>query len=662
MKVKGKITDFSNNFEVMLSVLQKLPIFKKKLHKESYDAKFIHKVQPINGIKQHENYLVMGDCYMTCIHVYRLPDTIRRHWLVPPFQMDNVTVVVDVRPLNIDNVRDSINKTYDEHASRLTQAHNLGDSKDAKIAMARLEELLDEINNLGTGMLEFSLRIYVCGRTFEEMERQAADIERELSRREFTEYSRDINEQIADYQRLFISADEMKKTVYARKDIPLPSNIMAQGAPFYFVGMNDPQGFYLGATEYKGGQGAVIFDPNRNDGFFRKSYDALICGKKSSGKSTTLKMLVEHQVSTNNRVRIIDVTGEFGKLVKNLGGVIVKMDGSDESEMLNPLEILRTGENDTQNYLKHISKLGLMYKLKSPKAKDNEISLFKTMLKKLYIKFGIIESEDTNEYKNLTGLDSNKYPIFSDLLVLLNDEIAELGISRTAEKEYQINILCEIRFVVEDIVKSFGALFNGHTTIPGVIDADVVSYDISEVSKMGGTVYDMQLFNVLSIAYDSCLTTGIKMKELFDSGKITAEEAVHHNIIIDEAQKSINYTKPFAVDYIFDVMSQDRKYFVGVWLATQNISTFCNTNDDAVSAQIRSLFELCQYKMIFQQDEVSVPVLQAAFGSILTPEQITMVPKLVERQMMFIVSPVLTVPLTCRHISKSKQAYFGGGA
>lgn len=662
MKVKGKITDFSNNFEVMLSVLQKLPIFKKKLPKESYDAKFIHKVQPINGIKQHENYLVMGDCYMTCIHVYRLPDTIRRHWLVPPFQMDNVTVVVDVRPLNIDNVRDSINKTYDEHASRLTQAHNLGDSKDAKIAMARLEELLDEINNLGTGMLEFSLRIYVCGRTFEEMERQAADIERELSRREFTEYSRDINEQIADYQRLFISADEMKKTVYARKDIPLPSNIMAQGAPFYFVGMNDPQGFYLGATEYKGGQGAVIFDPNRNDGFFRKSYDALVCGKKSSGKSTTLKMLVEHQVSTNNRVRIIDVTGEFGKLVKNLGGVIVKMDGSDESEMLNPLEILRTGENDTQNYLKHISKLGLMYKLKSPKAKDNEISLFKTMLKKLYIKFGIIESEDTNEYKNLTGLDSNKYPIFSDLLVLLNDEIAELGISRTAEKEYQINILCEIRFVVEDIVKSFGALFNGHTTIPGVIDADVVSYDISEVSKMGGTVYDMQLFNVLSIAYDSCLTTGIKMKELFDSGKITAEEAVHHNIIIDEAQKSINYTKPFAVDYIFDVMSQDRKYFVGVWLATQNISTFCNTNDDAVSAQIRSLFELCQYKMIFQQDEVSVPVLQAAFGSILTPEQITMVPKLVERQMMFIVSPVLTIPLTCRHIDKAKQAYFGGGA
>ena len=461
---------------------------------------------------------------------------------------------------------------------------------------------------------------------------------------------------------MFVSADEMKKTIYARKGIPLPSNIIAQGAPFYFVGMKDPQGFYLGATEYKGGQGAVIFDPNRNDGYFRKSYDALICGKKSSGKSTTLKMLVEHQFATGNRVRIIDVTGEFGKLVKNLGGVIVKMDGSDESEMLNPLEILRTGDNDTQNYLKHISKLGLMYKLKSPKAKDNEISLFKTMLKKLYIKFGIIESEDTNEYQGITGLDSNKYPIFSDLLSLINDEITQLGKRKTTEKDYQINILCEIRFVIEDIVKSFGALFNGHTTIPGVINADVVSYDISEVSKMGGTVYDMQLFNVLSIAYDSCLTTGIKMKELYDSGKITADEAVHHNIIIDEAQKSINYTKPFAVDYIFDIMSQDRKYFVGVWLATQNISTFCNTNDDAVSAQIRSLFELCQYKMIFQQDEVSVPVLQAAFGSILTPEQITMVPKLVERQMMFIVSPVLTIPLTCHQISKSKQAYYGGGA
>ena len=662
MKVSRKLSDASTNFEVMLSLLQKLPFVKRRMPKEDYDPVLIHKTQPINGIKAHENYLTLGDSYMTCIHVYRLPDIIRRHWLVPPFQMDNVTVVADVRPLNIDTVRDSINKTYDEHASRLSQAHNLGDSKDARIAMARLEELLDEINNLGTGMLEFELRIYVCGRTFEEMERRAAEVERELTRREFTEYSRDINEQLADYQRLFVSADEMKKTIYARKGIPLPSNIIAQGAPFYFVGMKDQQGFYLGATEYKGGQGAVIFDPNRNDGFFRKSYDALICGKKSSGKSTTLKMLVEHQFATGNRVRIIDVTGEFGKLVKNLGGVIVKMDGSDDSEMLNPLEILRTGENDTQNYLKHISKLGLMYKLKSPKAKDNEISLFKTMLKKLYIKFGIVESEETNEYRNITGLDSDKYPIFSDFLNLLNDEINTISRSRSKDKEYQINILCEIRFVIEDIVKSFGALFNGHTTIPGIIDADVVSYDISEVSKMGGTVYDMQLFNVLSIAYDSCLTTGIKMKELYDSGKITADEAIHHNIIIDEAQKSINYTKPFAVDYIFDIMSQDRKYFVGVWLATQNISTFCNTNDDAVSAQIRSLFELCQYKMIFQQDEVSVPVLQAAFGSILTPEQITMVPKLVERQMMFIVSPVLTIPLTCHQISKSKQAYFGGGA
>ena len=284
MKVSRRLSDFSNNFEVFLSLLHKLPFFKNRLPKEDYDPVMIHKVQPINGIKQHENYLVMGDCYMTCIHVYRLPDTIRRHWLVPPFQMDNVTVVVDVRPLSIDTVRDSINKTYDEHASRLSQAHNLGDSKDARIAMARLEELLDEINNLGTGMLEIELRIFVCGRTFEEMERRAADVERELTRREFTEYSRDINEQIADYQRLFMSADEMKKTVYARKGIPLPSNIMAQGAPFYFVGMNDLQGFYLGSTEYKGGQGAAVFDPNKNDGFYAKAMTPLYAVKRVRAK------------------------------------------------------------------------------------------------------------------------------------------------------------------------------------------------------------------------------------------------------------------------------------------------------------------------------------------------------------------------------------------
>lgn len=662
MKILSGANNLGNTADIVKGVINKIFPFINKKIEEDYDDNLLYKIQPIGGIQPHENYLTLGGGYVTCIHIYAAPETISRHWLYPLFQLDNVIPTVDIRPLKTSKVKDKIKKTYEEHLTRYTDARDILEAKDANSAMNRLERLLDEISQLGNVILAVDLRLYVSGRTFYELEERVDEVQRLIAKKGFADFSRNINEQTTEYTSLFTSSDDMQKTLSARAGLPVPANILAQALPFYFSSMQDSRGYWLGSTYTASGEGCVFFDPNYIDGYYRTSYDLLICGKKSSGKSTTLKTLVEQQVATGNRIRIIDVTGEFGNLVNKLGGVVIKMDGSKDGGILNPLEILRMGDNDTQNYLKHISKLDLMYRLKKPDCKDKEISMFKKLLKLLYVKFGIIESEDTKVYENITGLDSKKYPIFSDLLVLVRDELNKLTDRTTVEAEYNIKVLCDIKSVVEEIVSSLGALFDGYTSIPDIVDADVVAFDIQEVSKMGGTTYDMQLFNVLTMAYDSCMSLGLKMKELYDSGKIKTEDIVHHLIILDESQKSINYTKPFAVDYIFDVMSQDRKYFIGVALSTQNLTNVCSENDDPVSAQIKALFELCQYKMIFNQSASAIPAIQKTFQNILTPEQISRIPYLEKREMLFVVSPVMTLQLTCKEVSKERLAYYGGGA
>lgn len=631
---------------------------------ENLDMDFIKRVQPQGGIYPHDNFLSLGDGYMTCISVYAAPDTVSRHWLYPIFQIENVIPRINIIPLKTDVVKKTIGKTHREYQSRYFEANNnVLEMTDASWGMQQLEELLNEIKERGNVVFGVEIKLYVFGKTFLELEKNVEKIERHLSKKSFSDFNRNINEQVNDYVSIYKSPEDNQGTLYARSGLPVPADILAQSLPFYYVGLQDKWGYKLGETYTTSGQGVVYFNPNYIDNYYRTSYDMLLCGRKNSGKSTMLKVLIEWLVATGNRVCVIDVTGEFVNLARNLEGVVIKMDGSVDSEMLNPLEVLRMGENDTQNYLKHISKLELMYRIKSPNAKENEVNMFLNMVKKLYVQFGFMEDESVQQYENLTGRNSKEYPTFSDLLKMINGEIHNMEKkNKDVSVEHNIKLLCNVRDFVENIVNNYGALFDGHTSLTEVVNADIIVYDIHEVSKMGGSVFDMQLFNVLSMAYDSCMTTGLLMKKLHDEGKIKDEDIIHHLIVCDECQKYINYNKPFAVEYMHDVMSQDRKYFIGVALSTQNVSNIYEPDDTSVSSQIKALFELCQYKMIFNQSASALPIIEKAFQRILTPEQIERIPFLQKREMIFVVSPVETIQLVCREVSKSKLAYFGGGA
>ena len=630
--------------------------------KEDRNFQLLYDIQPTCGVEFLDNYVKFGDGYMSCLHVYNVPERLLRNWMFSLFNKPNVIAIIDIETLDTNEVKDNINRAMSEYESRLTDNYGKRSiEKEAAETYARLDALLDEVNLLGNPMKGLNIRIFVYGQTFAEYQDNLMFTMQGIDQDGFSKYGVNLNEQGNEYQAFFLPVSVQNKTLSSRKGLPSPAKTTAFGLPFHYVGWIDPNGFYFGDTPPSAGEGVVCFDPYKLDRY-RKSYDGICFGDKGSGKSTTLKLIIENQIARGNKVRIIDVTGEFTSITKRYGGIVINMDGTGGK--LNPLEILRMEEDDSLNYMNHIAKMAVMFQLKNPQADQSIIDLYKVLLKDIYIKKGILSVNEKGEtdYEGITGLASEVYPIFSDVQKELKKLISKLEGEAEKKESSRINVekYMVIKATVDDIVNNYGRIFDCHTTIGNMMDADIISFDIRALSNMEDTIFDMQLFNVLTMAYDSCMDIGMKMKELWDNREIDKQDVIHHTIYIDECHKTINSQKHFAVRRMLDIMRQDRKYFIGVWLATQNIADmFPNSNN--ISDELKTLFSLCQYKIIFKQDYKAVELIEKVFGNQITPTQREQIPYFGKRDCLLNFD-IITIQMTTRLISDEKLKYYGGGA
>ena len=657
------LSSFTNLPAILSYVINnKFCFLKSKKLSRNADLDLIYRIQPVSGVKFEDVFWKLGDGYMTCIHIYSTPsEDLTRHWLYELFAMPNVITTIDVRPLKLSDIQEDIKRVVDDSLSVLEKTENVIEMKEAQNKIEAVNDILNEAMRMGNTLLALDLRVFVSGHSFAKCEENRDRIHNTLKDNGFYKNKVNLNEMKEEYLSLFQSPAFIQQTPSGRDGLTCPANVLAMGAPFYQVGWQDTPGYYLGDVLQSADPGTVIFNPFQKDAY-RSSYDMFICGEKGTGKSTTIKRLIEQISSTGNKVRVIDVTGEFEAVVRNLGGSVIKFDSNGMNGILNLLEILRMDDSDTQNYLMHISKLSHIYRLLKPDCSHEELEIFKNLLKKLYVEFGIIENISTNNYQNITGLNSNKYPIFSDFLDLIDREIKILSNNNTSENAYILKSVLSIKIVINSIVNNYGSLFDGYTSIPDVVSADVISYDISDIVKLEDKIFDMQLFNVLSMAYDSCMEIGSQMKKLYDEKKINFYDVTRHVIILDECHLSINVNKPFAIKRMLDIMRQDRKFFIGVYLATQNIADMCRNGTDNTTKDITTLFEATQYKMIFRQDANATQYLQQAFNNILTPLQIDEIPILENREAYLVLTPRQIVRFKTKDIDSAKLAYYGGGA
>ena len=190
-------------------------------------------------------------------------------------------------------------------------------------------------------------------------------------------------------------------------------------------------------------------------------------------------------------------------------------------------------------------------------------------------------------------------------------------------------MLDNIKSTIEYVIYTFGSILDGYTTIDNILDEPLVCFDISTLKDMKPEIFDMLTFNMLSLCWDNCVTNGQRMNRMEESGAIEKRDKLKTLIIIDEAHRWVNAKKEHALDLITTYLREARKYNGGIVLASQSIRDFVpeGSNDTAIN-KIKTIFELTQYKFIFQQDNNSIKMLNDVFQNVLTQTQIKKIPKL----------------------------------
>lgn len=634
--------------------------------KKGYNPKVIAMYQPQGGIKFEPNYVMLGNGYTTCLHIYKYQTDNNDFWLEPIMNMPNVLCPIDLISANKSEVVETINRGLSEQLARYEVAKTSVERKDAERTYGELDKLYDDVT-VGEVLKYMHIRLFVKAKTLDELEIETKKVMEELESMNFRA-AIFLNEQEWEWQSLFNSYTTQSTYLNKRKGKEVPSRTVAGGYPFYYTSLIDPFGTYLGTT-YTGG--TVIFDLFHRDSK-RKNYNALMVGMMRTGKSTLLKKQMLDRTIKGDKVRAIDVTGEFSPIVNELGGKEIALDGS--MGIINPLHVYKTAVNKdgTTNhkvsFMQHLSKLKVFYNFLKPSAPDDEKEMFASLLSRLYVEKKLWSS-DEKEIFPIANTAAEDFPIFSDLLMLVQKELYEdekFTVLKQTLSTNAINILSAIELTVKNLCEIHGAIFNGKSSIDSFDDEQLISFSIRSLIQMGD-IFEAQLFNVLNMLWDGVIVNGAHQFKLFNEGKLSLEDAIRYFIIIDEAHNMINTTdkaKP-AVAFVERFMREAPKYFGGIFFVSHSINDFVpnynSTNSNENAENIKKLFQLTQYKFISQQDTSAIPVIKAIFENQVTDSELQEISRLETGHVLLCITGLKNIGFKV-DISEEERQLFGGGA
>lgn len=644
-------------------------MFRKKktkaenIQEETYDPYLLEQIQPSGGITfQDTRYVETGTGYETCIHVYDFPQKLDDFWMAKVCNINNTVVTVDISTDNVMEVQKNINRSMKEQQYRYMEAQNFQEKYDAKQRFQEMERLYEEISSLGEVIKLLHIRIFVADHSYRRLEEKVKNILAKLESNGFRA-AIFLNETKTEWESMYRPYKEQQSEdlffIYGQ---PLTSNALAAGNPFHFSSLQDPCGDFLGKTPCGGN---VFFDEFHKSKT-RRSYSSLVIGTMGSGKSALLKKRDKTNAIKGNYVRAFDISGEFTRLTKTLGGKVLKLDGTNG--ILNPLEVLKAEEGEEISFTRHISKVSTIYKfLTEGSADTEEIIEFEELLRELYKTFGM-ELIGGKVKSQVTGLPANRYPTVSDLLAYIEGKMEEI-LRRSKEYEaveldlvkHRMAIIDKIRRVLLNITNTYGSLFDGHTSIDNILDEQIVAFDLSTIKELKDSVFDALIFNMISLCWDNCVTNGKLMMERLREGTIDLEDVTKFLMIIDESHRWINAKKRYALELITIYLREARKYFGGIMLASQSIRDFVpEKSDEKGIADLKKIFELTQYKFLFHQEANCLPLLNEIFESTLTQSQRNKIPKLEIGENILCIASDRNLEFKV-HLTKEEERIFEGG-
>lgn len=628
-------------------------------NKKEYNPYLLTEIQPKGGIKFDEKIIQKGDGYETVVSIYEYPTQVSEFWLERIIAIKDVIITIDIGTYEKGKVKSKIEKSLAELENRYYTDSSRVSRIEAQNTYQNLTSLVNDITQSNEIVKLVNVRYFISATTREQVEEKVKDVISEL---ESIGYKSSIyvNEQQYEWQSLFIPYTEQEKFKNRRKGKAIPSVTLGAGYPFHFTSLDDPAGTFLGTT-FTGGN--VLFD------IFTKTkkrmyYNGVVVGSMGSGKSTLLKKLVKDNAIQGQTIRILDIVGEFNGLVKSLGGKIVSLDGNDG--IINPMQVLATITDDKTyevdnrlSFMTHISKVSMMYKYLSQDCSSVESMEFEMLLNKFY-KFWNIEVDKSTEY------ETREYPILSDLLAFIKDELysdLDKKIMKSSISDSRKIILEKIILTLDSTILNYGKLFDGYSDISSdLTNEQIISFELRNLSSFDSRIFNAQIFNILTILWNNSLVQGRKEMGYFNRKEKTIDECKKYMILIDEAHKIINSNNILAVEYLTNFEREARKYFGGLVFATQNIRDVAPNNlNDPIFEKIKTLFELTQYKFIMKQGSNALNILKNVFEGQISDNELNKIPYLEQGNCILSIDGLENILFNVE-VTKEELSLFGGGA
>ncbi|GMG66726.1 ATPase [Tetragenococcus halophilus] len=589
------------------------------------NLQFIYNTQPQGGVSfQEDFYNRFGDGYQTCIHVIQTQTLMSEFWLMDITSLDNVIVTVDSYTDENTPYRKSLSESIEELESRkkkapITEIDNLEDE------IMILRELSLNMNKKGEQIKKVAIRIYCTQPTLIALEKQVNDILTKLSANGYRS-SVLLGEQKEEWQSLFLPMTEQGRLRNHREGMDIQAEALGLGFAHNQTFLDDETGFYYGFTRTGGTVYWDLFHKNAK----RLYYNLFLSGDMGSGKSTVLKKLLRDNAAKGNYIRGFDKSGEFLDVVKEYGGISIPLDGS--GGVLNMFQVYpmvsKQTDHDTSivdvlgSFTQHISMLGILFKIRNKTANNELVNVYEDLVWDFYSDYGIWRDDESLD---ITSLSNEQYPTVSDFLSYLDQ--LERHEKDPEMKEY----IAKIRITMKPLTKQYKRIFDGKTSVPDLGEHPIVFFDIDGVSQLGSEVFDCQLFLALNNIMGNVTRIGKKEKDRYDRKEKNWWDLVRCLILVDECHNMLNIEKAYATKWFVTLMSEARKLFIGLALATQRIERMFPNAENAqdketveAANKLSEIFGLTQYKIILKQDSTSMNFLKKTFGNVFTDAEYTM--------------------------------------